>query len=256
MNNIKENIFWLLLGLISIGLVYAFFNMFLYGTSVIEVSNFYYLLGTGLTLICVLLWIAHVTRIQTLRSGTAHFIWLTLIAGILAAGVQFYQNNLSGNQSKLKIERFLILDESDATVEPSTINIKTYKKTRERSNIVFSQEDIKIFFIALVSGFSTDSSGNIDLSNEFMILNPSEGLADFGSLPKVTNIYHWKNKCSFKEKDVEKYFGNIIGKTIFPILLSDISNKVIAKGNLILRFKITDNKTNSIAEREIKLKII
>lgn len=255
MKNIKKNLFWLILGLISIGLIYAFFKMFLFGTSVIEVSNFYYLLGTGLTLICVFLWIAHVTGIHILRSGTARAIWLTLIAGILAAGVQFYQNSLSGNHSKLKIERFLIFDESDATVEPSTTNIKTYK-IRERNNTVFSQENIKIFFVALVSGFSTDSSGNIDLSNEFMILNPSEGLADFGSLPKVTNIYHWKNKCSFKEKDIKKYFGNIIGKTIFPILLSDINKKVITKEKkLILRFKITDNKTNSIAEEEIKINI-
>ena len=71
--------FWILIGLVSLAIVGRFIWQIFLAPTGFNLTVFILILGGGVSLICALLWIAHVTHVHILDPGTATAIWLAFI---------------------------------------------------------------------------------------------------------------------------------------------------------------------------------
>ena len=204
--------FWILLAVIFIMWTVAFFQMaFIRGISVANVASFMLMIGSGLTLVCILLWIADITGICSLPPWVAKAIWATFIVGVLAAGGTLYKELLGGSPQGIRVERLVMLNESGIRTSVSIPPELTIDRIEARQSNIFKKDDLTIAAIVVVSGFLLDSAGNPSIRLEVTLLNSSSGLGDFTFSPTIKDAKEWKNHGALRNinlADIEHLVGD------------------------------------------------
>lgn len=242
-HKIQEIVFWCALGLVCLLWVVALAQVHFVEPTFQGVHNLILMFGAGLTVVCGILWVAHVTHIITLETRTATLIWGALIVSVLVESVAIYKTPISPNlpSSHIKIDQFVLLQESEIDQVSASFKV--------RLNPIYESETAPIAFLAVVSGFAIDDSRMCNISAEVILHNPSKGIAEIGQFPLRKSPEDWEKRRDLREikqKDIEKIVGDLRGKTVFSALLTD--RKDIGSGQIKLRFIVKDNLTHSVDE--------
>jgi len=214
------------------------------------------LVGIGITTLCVILWIGHVTGIKPISGRIAWGIWITLIASFLGTTAAAYKTVLTFQQPAT-IEKFILLDESAAA--PTTDGGFTLNDVQARTNNYYTIPpatktrpiDVVIAFGAVVSGFQRDAAGNFNVKGEVSLSTAGGELQDVGPLPIATNDNYFQARPIIQKlgkPKVEQILGSGDGKILYVQVLAKFPAAVLDKGPKTLRLEITDAKSSACSE--------
>jgi hypothetical protein len=220
------------------------------------------LLGIGITTLCVILWIGHVTGIRPIQGKIALAIWTILIASVLGTSAAAYKTALI--QQHVTIERLILLDESEVFTDAQ--NHLRLKTLMPRQNYDYTAttngkgvRDITIAFGIVVSGFQRDLSGNFDIDGKISFSSEGAELLDSGDLLPTTDDGYMKERPILKNlnmENVEQVFGPIKGKVLYIQVLREFQQPVLDKASKELRITIRDkhNSTYSDISQRVALR--
>lgn len=210
-------------------------------------SKYLLLLGSGITLVCAILWLGDILSENiAIEDNAATAIWGTLISGILATSLAVYKQQFSGVKASLKIENLLLLDEHRAFPDGN----EDLKKLFQRNNANYKRGEEKVLFCAIISGFQEKAGGTIDLQIETLVFDNNNLAASL--LPKG----HSSDPDRWKTKSYADSVKNIIGDvdkmpsdfTLVIGMIEDIPN-FINNGLIELQVTVIDNLSHLVSRR-------
>jgi len=207
------------------------------------------LLGIGITTLCVILWVGHITGIRPIQGRIAGAIWAVLIVSVLGTSAAAYKALLAPQH--VRIDKFVLLDES-AVSEDAQHHLSFARFTvRPNYDYAVAQDtggnDITIAFGLIVSDFQRDS-GSFNVDGEVTLSSTNGELLDKGDLPSATNDNYVKDRPIIQKldpKDVERVLGRARGKVLFIQILRRFNQAVLDKGHKSLRVVIRDRKNST-----------
>lgn len=216
-------------------------------------TRFVLLLGSGVTLMCALLWIGSTISVIKIPKNTTTAIWSVLIAGILGTTVSVFRQQLIGARRILTIERLLLLNEANVSIKDG---VDVLKSLKQRNNADYKRGQEKILFCAIIGGYSVSASGSIDIQVETMVYDSNELAASLMPKRHYSNPLHWKDKIYARDKaSFEAVVGNIAEDKTLVIGMVEKIPSYISDGLVELRITVRDCLTLAVAQgtREICL---
>lgn len=208
-------------------------------------SRFVLLLGSGVTLVCAILWTGNAVEAITISSGTSKAIWAVLISGVLATSAAVFKQELTGAKEIFRVDRFVLLDERVVLSEDGT----ELRRLDRRNNTDYNRGSEKIIFCGVLRGFAINASGRMDVQIEVMVCDNNHLSASMLPTGEYSNPLHWKSKPYGKDEgQVTEITGGISGnETLFIGMVENIPS-FINDGMVDVRVIATDRITGACAQ--------
>lgn len=224
------------------------------------------LVGVGVTLICVILWVGHITNVRPVSPWVARAIWFALIVSVLGISVGVYKNTFASTEP-LHFE-LKLLNEQHVKVENDTPYLTGFE---EKANKYYTlipntcnpypgkgQNDVIIPIVAIISNFQQRADGSISVTGWISFSGDGSSLADIGLISETTTKDAWKTYQAIhalKIADIERVTGPTQDKIIYTNILRCLHTSVLGIGKRTLTVMIEDEVSHTYATQSVELNI-